>query len=228
VSVLAVAHRAGNELSRLHAAVAAGADVLEADVHLHAGALEVRHHKALGPLPWRWDRRPVDGRLPLLGDRWDLQPASAFPLRLPALLDATPVGTTVMLDLKGVGRVGPEVARVLHGRTDRQPLLVCARWWPSVDALRGAPGVRPLLSARGRTELARLRRRLAAGPPTYGVSVHRSLLTREVVRGLHDRVERVLTWPVGDLATLDDVLRQGVSGVVTDEPEVLAAVVALR
>jgi glycerophosphoryl diester phosphodiesterase len=61
----------------------------------------------------------------------------------------------------------------------------------------------------------------------HGVSVHRSLLDRGVVRALRDRVERVLTWPVDDQQALSDVLRLGVNGIITDDPHVLEAVVAL-
>ena len=46
---LAIAHRSGNHLERLQPAVAAGADLIEADVWLHRGKLEVRHLKTLGP-----------------------------------------------------------------------------------------------------------------------------------------------------------------------------------
>jgi hypothetical protein len=228
VSVLAVAHRAGNDVTTLRAAVDAGAHVLEADVHLHRGRLEVRHHKALGPLPWVWDRKGRPGVVPLLRDSWDLRPAAAFPLRLPALLEAAGPGTSLMLDLKGVGQVGPAVRRLLQDRTGDAPLLVCARWWPSVEALRGEPWARPVLSARGPTELARLHRRLARGPAVHGVSVHRSLLDAAVVRGLRQRVERVLTWPVDDEQSLDDALRARRQRRDHREPAGAAAVVALR
>jgi glycerophosphoryl diester phosphodiesterase len=228
VKVLAVAHRAGNDLEALHAAVELGADVLEADVHSHRGRLEVRHHKALGPLPWVWDRRAAAGRLPLVHDTWDLRPAGDFPLQLAALLEAARRDATLMLDLKGVGGVGPAVARLVHETVPDAPLLLCARWWPSVDAVAGRPWARPVLSARGRTELSRLRRRLSRGPVPYGVSVHRSLLDRDVVRALRDRVELVMTWPVDDEQVLDHVLALGVTGVITEKEPVLRAVVGLQ
>jgi hypothetical protein len=60
------------------------------------------------------------------------------------------------------------------------------------------------------------------------VSVHASLLDVGVVAELHDRVERVLTWPVNDAEALEAVLGCGVSGVISDEPGILAQVVARR
>lgn len=226
--VLAVAHRAGNDLASLREALALGADVVEADVHSHRGQLEVRHHKAMGPLPWRWDRSAGPGLVPLLRDSWQVRPASALPLRLPELLAAARSGATLMLDLKGVGRIGPAVVRLLHDPVPETPLLVCARWWPSVDAFADAPWARPVLSARGSTELARLRRRLRRGPVPYGVSVHRSLLAPEVVRELRARVRLVMTWPVDDDVALQEVLDLGVNGVITNDARVLEAVVGLR
>ncbi|MFP5220531.1 MAG: glycerophosphodiester phosphodiesterase [Actinomycetes bacterium] len=223
-SVLAVAHRAGNSLPALHAAVEAGAHVLEADVHAHQGRLEVRHLKALGPLPFLWDRSGA-GALPSPRDRWELV-RHTRQLQLEELLDAARSGATLMLDLKGVGGVGPAVARLLHSRVPDSPLLVCGRWWPSVATFDGVPWARQVLSARGRAELARLRHRVRTGPPLYGVSVHRSLLEPRVVDELRRRVDVVMTWPVNDRDVLARVLAAGVNGVITDEPDVLRSVVA--
>ena len=56
MTLLAVAHRAGNDLSALRTAVELGVDVLEADVKVRGPHLEVRHSKHLRPLPWLWAR----------------------------------------------------------------------------------------------------------------------------------------------------------------------------
>lgn len=210
MTVLAVAHRAGNSLAALRQAEEVGADVLECDVHLSRGRLELRHSKALGP--WLWDRGP-----------WELTSRAAPQLELAALLAATDV--TVMLDLKGVGRVGRRTAALL--RAAPRPLLACGRWWPSVDAVAEIEGVRAVLSARGRSDLTRLRRRLRQRPP-YGVSLHGSLLSAPVVAELREHVEVVMTWGVEDLVTLERVLALGVNGVISGSPEVLRQVRAYR
>jgi len=225
VTVLAVAHRAGNSLDALRAAVDAGAHVLEADVHEHRGRLEVRHRKRLGPLPYLWDRQGA-GPIPSLRDAWEVVPHTRQ-LELAELLDAAEHGATLMLDLKGVGRVGPAVVRLLHERAPTMPVVVCGRWWPSVLAFADRDWARPVLSARGRTELAALRRRLASAPPPHGVSVHRSLLDRQVVDELRSRVAVVMTWPVNDDDALQTVLDLGVNAVITDDEHVLRQVVAL-
>src|SRR5437763_5061456 len=70
---LLIAHRVGNSPSAIPAAVAAGADLIEADVHLYRRRLEVRHTKTMGVLPWLWDR-------------WYLVPAATERLVLAALV----------------------------------------------------------------------------------------------------------------------------------------------
>ena len=216
MSALAIAHRAGNSLAGLHEARELGVDVIECDVHHHRGRLEVRHLKTAGPLPFLWDRG-------------ELVSASAPRLGLEELLAADRQGTALMLDLKGRS---PATARLLAGLVHdvaHQPLLACGRFWASVDAAGELPYVRPVLSARNRLELARLRRRLASAPGSaYGASVHASLLTRDVVAELHRGLELVMTWPVNDTSTLDRVLGLGVTGVISDEADVLAELLDRR
>lgn len=212
--VLAIAHRAGNSLAGMHAANELGVDVIECDVHTYRGRLEVRHLRTAGPLPFLWDKG-------------ELVSASAPRLGLQELLEADQHGTLFMLDVKGPWTwAGRNVARMLHDGGHHRPVLACGRWWPSIDAMAHLPYVRPVLSARNRLEMARLRRRLSRGPRPYGVSVHLSLLDRDVVRWLHEHVTVVMTWPVNDLDVLEHLLDIGVTGVISDEEHVLAAVKA--
>jgi glycerophosphoryl diester phosphodiesterase len=213
---LAIAHRAGNSLAGLRAANRLGVDVIECDVHHHRGRLEVRHLKTAGPLPFLWDT-------------WELAPVSAPRLGLDELLDADRHGTTFMLDLKGRRPATARlVARQLHARGHERPVLACSRYWPAVDAVADLPYVRPVLSARNRVELARLRQRLVSTSPVYGVSVHRSLLDKDLVHQLHNNVEVVMTWPINDVGALDEVLALGVTGVISDEVNVLAEMLRRR
>lgn len=216
MTVLAVAHRAGNDLEALRSATELGADVLEADVHRYRGRLEVRHSKALGPLPWLWEAGEP------------LTSTKVPQLMLPEVLGALAPGSTLMLDLKGPGAVGRHVADAVHRQLPDSPVLICSRWWPGVDAFAGRPWARPVLTARTRPELARLRRRLRGPRRPYGVSLHRSLLEPRVVADLQDGVELVMTWGVDDHDTLDDVLSRGVNGVISNSEDVLRSVLSLR
>ena len=219
MTLLAVAHRAGNSPAATRAAMVLGVDVIEADVHAHRGRLEVRHLKTMGPLPWLWDR-------------WELQPASLPRLALSELLAAAQEHAVFMLDLKGRrGEVGEHVARQLHAHAPNRQVIVCSRYWPALRPFEAVPWVRTVMSARNRGELALLIRRLPAGPPRYGVSVHRSLLSPEVVGALHHHVEVVLTWPVNDPRALAQVARwqgSGAVGVISDDLAVLRQVLRAR
>jgi glycerophosphoryl diester phosphodiesterase len=213
--MLAVAHRAGNDLDVLHEAALLGADVIEADVHLHRGRLEVRHQKSMGPLPWLWDQ-------------WRVYPADLERLLLDELLDALPTGQTVMLDLKGIGRVGPSTLEHLHERSVEHPLWVCARWWPSSLAFADVPWARVLLSARGRTAVARLRRHLRTSTPPYGVSVHLSMLRPDLVDEIQSYGTKVLSWPVDDEPSLTRAHALGIDGAITKDLGIVKELVNAR
>ncbi len=219
MTLLAIAHRAGNDLQALRTAVELGVDVLETDVHVRTGRLEVRHSKHLRPLPLLWD----SGAAGL-----ELTRTSVPQLALDAVLDALDGTTAVMLDLKGPGRVGARVAERLAAAAPTAPVLVCSRWWPGVDAFAHLPAVRPVLTARTALELRRLSRRLASGRRPYGVSLHRSLLAPAVVARLREQVEVVMTWGVNVPAVLAEVVDAGVNGVISDEADVLRRVLARR
>jgi glycerophosphoryl diester phosphodiesterase len=177
----------------------------------HAGRLEVRHLKTMGPLPYLWDL-------------WELVPASAPRLELGEVLRAAQPGTLFMLDVKGTAEVGADVAAAavaaVHEVAPGHDVIVCSRVWPAVEAVSELPYVRPVLSARTRRELAALRPRVRASR-VYGVSVHRSLLTPALVQELHRSVEVVMTWPVNTGAALRETLALGVTGVISDELAVL-------
>jgi glycerophosphoryl diester phosphodiesterase len=217
MGVLAIAHRAGNSLDALHAASERGVDVIEGDVHEYRGRLELRHLKTAGPLPFLWDR-------------WELASAARPRRGLAELLDADRRATTLMLDLKGRrAALGERVSRQLHAAGLRRPILVCGRaWGPVLEVARSVPYVRPVLSARNQRELTALLTRLESTSPPYGVSVHRSLLDRAVVERLRSLVAVVMTWPVNNLAALDDVTSFGVSAVISDSDVVLAELIRRR
>jgi glycerophosphoryl diester phosphodiesterase len=204
-----VSHRAANDLTALARAAAAGAQIVEADVHLHRGRLEVRHTKTLWPLPILWDR-------------WYLADPFAPRLMLEDLLAATPRDVTLMLDLKGVKPgLGPAVARLLDADGER-PTVICSRVWRHLPRFRGRPETVVLHSAGSPGQLRRLLARYRPGE-LEGVSVKRDLLTPEVVRELRRRAPRVWTWPVDDPALAARLASWGVTGFISDAPAALRA-----
>src|SRR3954468_16098678 len=112
-----VAHRAGNDLQVLRRAERIRPGLIEADVHLFGGRLEVRHLKTIGPLPILWDR-------------WYLAPPGTPRLELSALLSAAGPDTVLMLDLKGHRRgLSRRVAESIALHRPAGEIAVCSRSW---------------------------------------------------------------------------------------------------
>lgn len=212
--MITVAHRAGNDLSAARQALASGVHLVEADVHLFRGRLEMRHHKSLGPwFLWEAGRLERRGRL-------------VVP-ELRRLIEAIEGDHRLMLDLKGVHPwLAGRVARTLHELAPGTPFTVCTQHWWMVRAFRFYPQVRVVLSAGSRRGLRRLFRRLR-GSPVYGVSVHRRLLTPATVNRLRHGVEVVMTWPVDTPTGLAHARHLGVGGVISKNSALLDDVLAV-
>ena len=228
--MLAIAHRSGNTVAGLRAALDAGVDLVEADVHLHRGRLEVRHLRTMGGLPLLWDRTGVVHRR-----RWE-------PVELTEVLDALGADHRLMIDLKGVHpRLAPTVAGLLRSVAPDRSLTVCTKAWWMLDAF-DLPVNRVLSAATGRG-LSRLRERLATEPvqgtgsgtghvtgpgSVRGVSVRVALLTRELVDELHRTTDLVMAWPVDTAAALAHARAVGVDAVISKNLDLLRGVIAER
>jgi glycerophosphoryl diester phosphodiesterase len=216
VPLLAVAHRAGNNLADLRAALDAGVDLVEADVHLYRGALEVRHRKAVGPhLYWElWTE---------LHRRRDLV--------VPELHEVLAVAAgdpRLMLDLKGPSlAVAGRVAEAFRTHAPGVPLAVCTKQWRMLDAFSADPHIGQVLSAGDPVQLARLRSRLRR-QRAYGLSIRLSLLTKAVVAELRRATDLILAWPVDTEAALAQARRVGVTGVISKNLPMLSRLVAQR
>ena len=201
--MLAVAHRAGNSAAGLRAALASGVDLVEADVHLYRGALEVRHPRTIGP-HLLWDpeggfRRRRDLAVPDLG----------------AILAIAGDDPRLLLDLKGRSfGVAARVAETLRVHRPGVPVAVCTKEWHMLDAFARYPNVRRLLSAANTRQLTALRTRLRS-ERADGVSIRLRLLTERIVTELRAATDLVLAWPVDTRESLTRAERIGVTGVIS-------------
>ena len=158
-----VAHRAGNRLADLWAAEHLRSTLVEADVRLYRGRLEVRHLKTAGPLPVLWDR-------------WQVVAPWRPRLQLYELLAATSDETELMLDLKGRNeRLATLALAAIEPYFGRRRFTVCARRWSMLDAFAGHP-VRRVHSVGNARQLRRLLSRFA------GQQARRRLDTRAPAR----------------------------------------------
>lgn len=199
-----VAHRAGNDLARLQEAEGLGVALVEADVRLWRGRLEVRHLKTAGPLPILWDR-------------WRLANPFAPRLQLRELLDAASPDTALLLDLKGRDpRLGELVLDALGGRH----VSISARSPKLLEPFAGLEHVRVFQSLGSRRQLeAHLRS--AGTRRLHGVSIHERLLDERVVAELRRHGTTVITWPVNTLRRAHELARIGVHGLISDDPAAL-------
>jgi glycerophosphoryl diester phosphodiesterase len=212
--MLAVAHRSGNTVAGLRAALDAGVDLVEADVHAYRGRLEVRHLRSMGGLPFLWDRDGVVRRRP--HHRFELA----------ELVQELGDDHRLMIDLKGVHpRLAPKVSQLLREASPGRSLTVCTKSWWMLDAF-DLP-VRRVLSAATARGVTRLRARVAAAP-VHGVSVRLSLLTPEVVADLHLGTDLVLAWPVDTPGALKQARRVGADGVISKNLGLLRGLLADR
>lgn len=207
-----VAHRAGNDLRLLREATGLGARLIECDLRLFRGRIEVRHLQTVGPIPILWDT-------------WHLGNPFARRLQLHELLEAVgPLGIELMLDLKGRDtRLSRLVLEALDARAERLPVTVCARNWRLLDAFEDRADVRTVCSVGTRRGLRRLlarRRDRRLG----GVSIHQRLLDQKTVGELSDAAELVMTWPVNCADRARTLLGWGVHGLITDEAGAIARV----
>lgn len=212
---LLIAHRAGNEITALRRAEEVGADLVEADLWRYRGALEVRHTKTMGPVPLLWDR-------------WKLEPAWRPRLGIQDLLAAAARETRFMFDLKGADPLLP--AALAHAMEELAPgraYWVCSQSWELLEAFRRQPDVRVAHSVGNRSQLQRVWDRLNWGTD-HAISIHMRLLTPAVVRSLHEKASTIFTWPVNTRAAYEAVRELGVDGITSDNIELLAELAAER
>lgn len=192
-------------MARLHEAEQLGVALVEADVRLWRGRLEVRHLKTAGPLPILWDR-------------WRLANPFAPRLELSNLLAGARPDTELLLDLKGRNpRLGELVLEALpRGRG----ITICARNRRLLEPFVAREDVRLFQSVGSRRQLRAFLRRVDA-LPLDGVSIHERLLDERVVEELRRKSTILMTWPVNTLQRAHELALLGVQGMISDRPSAL-------
>ncbi len=205
---LRIAHRGGNTLRRLAEAQRWGVDVVELDLWLHRGRLDVRHAGAAGVLP-------------LLREGWTLRPGRPGRLQLAGVLNAVGPRTRLMLDLKGQNpRLPGSAIEVMAQLRPGEPYIVSARHWDSLTPFRALPHVLTVYSCGSADDLARALD-LARGGGLPAVGAHRRNLDSERVAGLRERVPELFAWGVESGQHARELVEWGVTGIISDDLLVL-------
>lgn len=196
-----VAHRAGNRLERIEPALAAGADLVELDVHLFRGRLEVRHAKVLWPLARLWEKG-------------EILPADTPRPSLRTVLEGAGGHTPLWIDLKGFS--GRFWRRVEAAIGDRQPLVVSSRSWWILRGARRRGGTRTFRSVGNRSQRWAVQR-IRRWADTDGVVIHERLVSRESMARLIRRTPNVFVWGMVDLDRSLELAGLGVRGLIVDD-----------
>lgn len=206
---LVIAHRAGNDLTHARQALEAGADLIETDVWSYRGRLELRHVKTLGPVPVLWDR-------------WSLEPGWRERLVLCDLLHAVPSEARLFLDLKGDDPdLGKLVVDAIEREQPERKLILCGRNWRQLDGVAGRPDVMTFFSIGSDQELAAVWQRL---PRTNfpAVSIHCRYLTSEIIGRFKTLGTTIVTWPINSISSARRLHELSVDGFTSDNAWLIA------
>ncbi len=212
---LRIAHRGGNTLRRLADAQRWGVDVVELDLWLHRGRLDVRHAGAAGVLP-------------LLREGWRLRPGRPGRLQLAGVLNAAGPRTRLMLDLKGRNpRLPGSAIEVMAQLRPGEPYIVSARHWELLTPFRALPHVLTVYSCGSADELMAALD-LARGGGLPAVGAHRRNLDAKRVADLREQVPELFAWAVDSGRHARELVEWGVTGIVSDDFHVLHGLSQLR
>ena len=205
---LRIAHRGGNTLRRLAEAERWGVDIVELDLWLHRGRLDVRHAGAAGVLP-------------LLREGWTLRPGRPGRLQLAEVLDAAGPRTRLMLDLKGRNPRLPGTAiEVMAQHRPGEPYIVSSRHWDLLTPFRALPHVLTVYSCGSSDTLVEALD-LARGAGLPAVGAPRRNLDAQRVADLREHVPELFAWGVDSGRQARALVEWGVTGVISDDFHVL-------
>lgn len=211
----ASAHRAGNSRHQAMAAIEAGADLLETDIWLHKGKLELRHKQTLGCLPILWEK-------------WAIAPGWTPRYHLRELLQDVPDDVLLFLDFKGEEMdLGPEVVKELQRSAPNRLVAICGRNYPQLQTIADEPNIICFYSVGSEEEWPIARPLIAASHPP-ALSLEASLATPERINWMNSIGGTVVCWNVANEQQMNDLRELGVDGFTTDSPNLLARIRQLR
>jgi glycerophosphoryl diester phosphodiesterase len=193
-----VAHRAAEVADGLGSAAGA-ADLVEVDVRLFRGRLEVRHAKVLWPLAVRWDR-------------WHVLPTGSPRPTLDDVIRSVDPNIHLWIDLKGFGR--RLTSKVVETIADRARTTVSSRSWWILPRQGLHRNVRVVHSVGSRLQLRALRRRSAAS--IEAVAIDRRLDDSDSRAALRRVTTTVFVWGIRDVEQGLNAVEAGADGLIVD------------
>lgn len=209
------AHRAGNSRQAAVRAIEAGADLIETDIWLHRGRLELRHKQTLGPIPILWER-------------WAIEPGWKPRYLLRDLLHDVPEDVLIFLDFKGKAMgLGPAVVKELEQYAPNRLVATCGRNYPQLQTIDDHPNIITFYSV-GDDEEWPIAQELIRTSSTPALSIRADLATPERIDWMNQLGGPVVCWGVENPEEMDRLTAIGVDGFTTDNPSIIEKVRQLR
>lgn len=241
---LAIGHRGlsslypENTVISFAAALAAGADALEGDLHLTAdGAIVLMHDDTLDRTTncsGRVDNHTLAqlascsaGYTAIFGDRFGFVPIPLFE-EVIALISQPAYDAAWVLDLKGDLKLGAKI-RPIVDKYNAASRVIMSCWQPDqvADAVvyMNASARQVLTSALPNMDLQPAGRQWEeyAQQGVRGFSVGSANITQEFVSHAHARLFSVVAWTVDDAPTWALLAQAGVDGIITNAVDKLVA-----
>lgn len=200
-----IAHGGGNSLHKAREAVAAGADLVEADIWSYRRRLETRHER----------RVPV---APVLFERWYLKWVPGQHVALPDLLGEVHGKAGILLDFKN-RRYAPDLVREALASVAGEP-HVCAssQFWPILRLVQEVnPQMEMFYSIDVKPQLDLFWAVIDRDPRPAGVSCNHRHLTPETIERFHGLGLSVIAWTVDDPDRAVELARLGVDAITTND-----------
>lgn len=175
--------------------------MIELDVHVHGGKVEVRHEKVLRPTSRLWER-------------WYLLPIDSEIILLEDVLGAIATDVPLMLDLKCF--TSRAAGRIRSAVGDGRPLTVSSRSWWALRAFRDRRDTVLLRSCGGRRQLW-LARVLPGLGDRMGIVAHERLLDAATVRAIRSATPVLFSWAIRSQARGRELGEAGVTGLIVDD-----------
>ena len=195
-----VAHRAGNTVADAEATLGR-VDMIELDVHVFRGRVEVRHAKLLRPTARLWER-------------WYLLPRGTTGVPIGDVLAVLPPTTPLMIDMKCFTRHAGR--RMMAALPPEAPVVASTRSWWALAPFRNRDNTRVLHSCGSRWQLW-WALHITRFHADHGVCVHEQRLTPEVLSRLRQRTPLIFTWGVRTTARCRELEESGLTGVILDD-----------
>ena len=211
----ASAHRAGNSRQAAIRAIEAGADLIETDIWLHKGRLELRHKRTLGPIPILWEK-------------WAIEPGWKPRYLLRDLLRDVPDDVLIFLDFKGDDQaMGPAVLEEMRRFAPDRVVATCGRNYPQLEAIDDDPNIITFYSV-GEEEEWPVAQEFIRRSTTPALSLAAELATQERIDWISKLGGPVVCWGVTNPQEMKRLRAMGVDGFTTDSRDVIQDVRRLR